>query len=160
MKVIPHSFLVMGIGNPSRRDDGAGPETVRRLEGLSLQGVECRTAMQLDPVLAVDLASYDALLVVDADVGAVKVDITPAPEEISGASTHHFTPSTLRALAVALRGKAPEVWVCRIPARDFEFGEVLSPSAESAVTVAVGKIEEFIQNRTADEPTSSPSGKM
>ena len=136
--------LVFGVGNPTRRDDGAGPEVVRRLDALALPNVELRSATQLDPSLAVDLAGYEKVIVVDADPAATEAKIEPAPEETGIPSTHHFTPSALRSLAVTLHGRSPEVWVCRIPASDFEFGEILSPVTKTSVEKAVGKIHKFI----------------
>jgi hydrogenase maturation protease len=137
-------ILVIGVGNPTRRDDGAGPEVVRRLDALALPHVELRSATQLDPSLAVDLANYEKVIVVDADPTATEVKIELAPDETGIPSTHHFTPSALRMLATTLHGRSPQVWVCRIPASDFEFGENFSPVTKPAIEDAVGKIKKYL----------------
>jgi hydrogenase maturation protease len=136
--------LVIGVGNPTRRDDGAGIEIIRRLETLALSGVELQSSTQLDPSLSIDLVAYEKVLVVDADPNATTVVIEPAPAETGIPSTHHFTPSALRDLAASIHGKTPEMWVCRIPASDFEFGEAFSSATGLAIEEAVEKIALFI----------------
>lgn len=137
-------ILVIGVGNPTRRDDGAGPEVVRRLDALALPNVELRSATQLDPSLAVDLADYEKVIVVDADPAAAEVKIELAPDETGIPSTHHFTPSALRMLATTLHGRSPQVWVCRIPANDFEFGENFSTVTHSAIEKAARIVSTFV----------------
>lgn len=137
--------LIIGVGNPTRRDDGAGPEVVRRLEARSLSGVELRSTTQLDPSLAVDLANYEKVIVVDADPAAEEVKLEPAPEEAGLASTHHFTPSALRELTKSIHGKSPEVWVCRVPARDFEFGEAFSVATLDGLEKATEALVTLVQ---------------
>ncbi len=143
-------ILIIGVGNPTRRDDGAGPEVVRRLESLALHHVELRSATQLDTTLAVDLVAYDKVLVVDADPNAEEVRIELAPDETGLPSTHHFTPSALRELARSMHGKTPEVWVCRVPAKDFEFGEVFSPVTEDGIRGAVEAARRFVEGDGRD----------
>jgi hydrogenase maturation protease len=137
-------ILVIGVGNPTRRDDGAGPEVVRRLDALGLTDVELRSETQLDPSLAIDLIQYEKVVVVDADPEAKAVVMEEAPAEIGESSTHHFTPSSLRLLATTLHGRSPQVWVCRIPASDFDFGENFSPVTKPAIEDAVGKIKKYL----------------
>jgi hydrogenase maturation protease len=137
-------ILVIGVGNPTRRDDGAGPEVVRRLDALGLSGLDLRSETQLDPSLAIDLIQYEKVVVVDADTESEKVVMEEAPVETGDSSTHHFTPSALRSLATTLHGHSPQVWVCRIPASDFEFGETFSSVTKASIEEAVGKIQKFI----------------
>jgi len=144
-------ILIIGVGNPTRRDDGAGPEVVRRLESLGLPDVELRSATQLDTTLAVDLVTFEKVLVVDADPNAIEMRIEPAPDETGLPSTHHFTHSALRDLARSIHGRAPEAWVCRIPAKDFEFGEVFSPATEAGIQGAVEAARRFVE-RVARNP--------
>jgi len=139
--------LVIGVGNPTRRDDGAGIEVIRRLETLGFSGVELQSSTQLDPSLSIDLVRYERVLVVDADPNATEVALEKAPTETGIPSTHHFTPSALRDLTASIHGKAPEMWVCRIPASDFEFGESFSRATEAAVGEAVGKIRDYLLKR-------------
>jgi Ni,Fe-hydrogenase maturation factor len=80
------------------------------------------------------------------------VVLESAPSETGIPSTHHFTPSALRDLAASIHGKAPEMWVCRIPASDFEFGESFSPATETAIGEAVGKITEYLSQPGNADP--------
>lgn len=67
------SILVIGIGNPLRGDDGAGPDAAQRLHALwRAQGIAHRLLIvqQLTPEIAEDLVdpTVDAVLFVDAAV--------------------------------------------------------------------------------------------
>jgi hydrogenase maturation protease len=144
-------ILIIGVGNPTRRDDGAGPEVVRRLESLALHHVELRSATQLDTTLAVDLVAYDKVLVVEADPNAEEVRIELAPDETGLPSTPPFHPLGLEGTrAVHAWKDVAEVWVCRVPAKDFEFGEVFSPVTEDGIRGAVEAARRFVEGDGRD----------
>jgi Ni,Fe-hydrogenase maturation factor len=114
------------------------------LDTLGLTDVELRSETQLDPSLAIDLIQYEKVVVVDADPEAKAVVMEEAPAEIGESSTHHFTPSSLRLLATTLHGRSPQVWVCRIPASDFDFGENFSTVTHSAIEKAARIVSTFV----------------
>jgi hydrogenase maturation protease len=64
--------LVLGIGNPGRRDDGLGAEAVARLEALRLPGVTADANYQLNLEDALTCASHDLVVFVDAARGLRK----------------------------------------------------------------------------------------
>ena len=74
--------LVVGVGNPTRCDDGAGPVVAERIAALDLPDVEVRTTQQLQIELAEEFAQFDRVIVVDAAIGGDAVQfraIRPDP---------------------------------------------------------------------------------
>jgi hydrogenase maturation protease len=157
--------LVIGYGNPSRRDDGAGLAVVNGLrerlgrpplaegeDGFEELGAAVDTLFlqQLMPELAETLARYDRVWFVDAHVGLVadlvrRVTLEPGFEPAS--VSHHLKPETLLALAAQLFGRAPRAELFSIRGSDFDFGAGLSSdTAEGARQVVVE-----LWSRTADE---------
>jgi hydrogenase maturation protease len=61
-------ILVLGIGNELFTDEGLGPSAARRVEALSLPGVEVRDGATLGLALLPELADRAALLILDAVV--------------------------------------------------------------------------------------------
>jgi hydrogenase maturation protease len=146
--------LVIGYGNPSRRDDGVGLAVINRLRGrLGLPALD-ETAdgfddlghpldtlflQQLNPELTETLAQYDHVCFVDARVGGASeqvvqrkpVEPNPDPALVS----HHFRPGRLLAMAQALYGAAPTAELISIQGFDFDFGAELSPATALGVAV-------------------------
>jgi hydrogenase maturation protease len=132
---------VIGVGNPWRRDDGAGVAVARRLGELAPPGVEARThegdgAGLLDAwagerhVVIVDAARSGAApgTLVRFDAGA-----EPLPARGLRSSTHGFGVVEATELARSL-GRLPErLEVYAIEAADLGAGPGLSPSVASAV---------------------------
>jgi hydrogenase maturation protease len=141
--------LVIGYGNPSRRDDGVGLAVVNGLrerlgrppllegeDGYDQLGspVDTLFLQQLMPELAETLAGYDRVWFVDAHVGDIpdpvrRVHLNPGFDPAS--VSHHLKPESLLALAAQLYGRAPEGELYSIRGYDFNFGDELS--AETAV---------------------------
>lgn len=141
--------LVIGYGNTLRRDDGAGPETARRVEALSLPGVDTIEAHQLLPEHAEILSRTARTIFVDASVGDVPPEICMepiAPDLNAELDAHSSDPGGLLALAQLLFDGAPTAWVIQLPAADLAIGEGLSPTAEDAVQQAVALISGFCQS--------------
>jgi Ni,Fe-hydrogenase maturation factor len=82
--------LVVGVGNPTRRDDGAGYAVAERIAALDLPGVEVQTTQQLQLELTEDFARFDRVVVVDASVGGdpvrIRVVHPTAAQDPSGGS--------------------------------------------------------------------------
>ncbi len=68
--------LVIGIGNPTRSDDGAGHAVVFGLSRLVPDGTY-RAVHQLTPDLAEDLAEASLVVFVDASVRATTLQLVP-----------------------------------------------------------------------------------
>ncbi len=147
--------LIIGFGNPSRRDDGVALAVVNDLRGrLGLAALEegddgyedlgreldTLFLQQLNPELAETLAGYDRVVFVDAHVaggGAVSSDemirrseIEPADDP--GLVSHHFKPARLLALSQTLYGRAPAAELLSVAGFDFDFGAELSPDSAAA----------------------------
>lgn len=138
--------LVIGYGNTLRRDDGAGPETARRVAALDLPGVETLESHQLLPEHAELLSRTDRAIFVDASVADCPAPPhleALAPDRRADLDTHASDPGGMLALARILFGHAPPAWVIRLPAADLDIGEGLSPTAEEAVGQAVALIRDF-----------------
>jgi hydrogenase maturation protease len=126
-------ILVIGYGNPSRRDDGVGlavanglheclgrPPLVEREDGYDELGSPLDTLFlqQLMPELAETLAQYDRVWFVDAHVGVIpdpvrRVPLTPSMDP--ALVSHHLKPEALLALAAQFYGRAPQGELYSIP---------------------------------------------
>jgi hydrogenase maturation protease len=167
MREHPTRVLVIGYGNPSRRDDGVGMAVVnglrRRLgqppliegedgyDGLG-GAVDTLFLQQLMPELAETLAEYDRVWFVDAHVGVIPDPVRRVPLHRSydpASVSHHLKPEALLALAGQLYGHAPEGELFSIRGFDFNFGEGLSPETEAGarqVVVELGSLIEGMQD--------------
>jgi len=150
--------LVIGYGNPSRRDDGVGLAVVnglrQRLGLLPLaegddgfadlgQSLDTLALQQLTPELAETVAAYDRLILVDAHVGTYpeliqRVQLRPQVEP--SLVSHHMKPNHLLALAAQLFGRAPVAELISIRGFDFDFGSELSPATATGVQQVVAEI--------------------
>jgi len=155
----PHKrTLVIGYGNPSRRDDGVGLAVVNGLrERLGLpplaegddgfddlgQSLDTLALQQLTPELAETVAAYDRLILVDAHVGTYpeliqRVQLRPQVEP--SLVSHHLKPNHLLALTVQLFGRAPVAELLSIRGFDFDFGPGLSPATAEGVQQVIAEI--------------------
>lgn len=141
--------LVMGYGNPTRGDDAAGWEVVRRLEAREIPGVELRSSQQLEVELVEEWGSFDRVLFIDADPRADKVRVEKVDPEnaASAASTHHLSPEALLKLSKILYVSTPKLYLCRVPAREFNFSESFSPETRQALDEAVDAVLEWIHEK-------------
>ena len=117
--------LVIAIGNPLRRDDGAAHQVVTPPDA------DRRSALQLTPEIAQEIAGYDSVVFLDADVSAKEVRIEPVDSlPTASALTHVAKPSEIVALARALFGFTGRAYTCHIPVSDLSEGEGLSPHTD------------------------------
>ena len=131
--------LVIGYGNDSRNDDGAGWFVVNELAKLNLPGVTLETAHQLEVDFAETVCDYDHVIFVDA---AIPESAEPWwTEEVepgfkSHAVAHFMTPGDVLGLCRTLYGKTPRGRLFSIRGSDFNFGMELSPETrQSALEV-------------------------
>jgi len=131
--------LVIGYGNDSRNDDGAGWFVVNELAKLNLPGVTLETAHQLEVDFAETVCDYDQVIFVDA---AIPESAEPWwTEEVepgfkSHAVAHFMTPGDVLGLCRTLYGKTPRGRLFSIRGSDFNFGMELSPETrQSALEV-------------------------
>ncbi len=137
-------ILIIGYGNPSRRDDGVGLVVVNGLrerlgrsplsegeDGYGELGSPLDTLFlrQLVPELSETLAQYDRVWFVDAHTGVIpdpvrRVVLQPGMDP--ALVSHHLKPEALLALAEQLYGHAPQAELISIRGFDFNFGDKLS----------------------------------
>lgn len=131
--------LVIGIGNPLRGDDGAGPRLVELLEARGARA-DCLAVHQLTPELAETVAEHDPVVFVDASVRVRSLTIGPIRDEPARPLGHHATPHAVLAMAAQLFARRPHAFLVEIPAVDLGLGEHLSALAENTVEGAVEPI--------------------
>lgn len=135
--------VLIGYGNPLRRDDGFGWQLARRLQQeLNDPDVEIIAAHQLTPELAEPLSRADYAIFADASTAAE--DGEPELRELAsqetreGQFTHHVSPQCLLSFTRTLYGAAPgKAWLLSVRARDMGFGPELSPAVARALETAV-----------------------
>ncbi len=148
-------ILVLGIGNPIRRDDGAGLHVVRRLrqEGLP-PGVDALEVIGGWTALLDRLGECDRLIVVDAvdaglPAGSV-VDLDPAATRPGAKSPlaggHSLDLGEALALAGTLGLPRPStVRVVGIQAEDLSsFSEECSPSVAASIGEACARVRSLL----------------
>jgi hydrogenase maturation protease len=136
--------LLIAIGNPWRRDDGAAPRVLELLGPLD--GVDARTEIQPTPEMAADMEGVDIVVFVDADLtpGEARIEpLDPGPPS-SGTIGHSLRPCEVLLLARALFGFAGECYLCRIPGYDFGEGEGLTAETEKQSGRAAELLRELL----------------
>jgi hydrogenase maturation protease len=134
--------LVLGYGNPGRRDDGLGPEFAARVEALGLPEFSVETDYQLSIEHALLASHYDIVVFADAatDISDAEAfclrPIEPAADNHS--FSHSVSPQQVLGLARHCFNSTPEGWLLGIqPAEMDSFGEGLTPKAQANLAVAL-----------------------
>lgn len=146
-------IVVLGYGNPGRRDDGLGPALAEAIEALHLPGVTVEAGYQLNIEDAATLAEHDSALFVDASMAA------EAPYELKRAapapaisfSSHAVGPESVLAICEENFSPAPEAWVLGIRGYDFALGEGLTPRAEQNLDRALEFVRALIGEWRTEE---------
>ena len=148
--------LVAGIGNLFCRDDGFGPEVVRRF---------LASADLPEPVRAVDygirgmhlaydlLDGYDALVIVDAlpgdgDPGDISV-LEVGPDDLGQGDfdPHGMAPVAVLASLQQLGGRLPPTYVVGCRPADLTEGIGLSAPVEAAIPEAMAAVRALLRER-------------
>ena len=145
------NVLLIGYGNPGRRDDGLGPALASAVEELGIPGVTTDADYQLNVEDAEAVARYDYVVFADADVSGPEPfsfrKLEPDPS--LGFTTHSVKPGALLALASELFGGRPEAYVLAIRGYEFgEFEESLSAGARANLAAALTFIEPLLRRRS------------
>lgn len=136
--------VVVGIGNPHRRDDGVGPAVAARVAARRLPGVRVIDCAAEPAALLEAWAGAPLAVLVDAVSGGVPGRVrrcTLGELARSGAlSTHDLDPAETYDLARALGCAPQEVAVIAVDTADTGHGPGLSP----AVAAALGEAERAV----------------
>jgi len=138
------TVLVLGIGNPGRRDDGLGPKLAEVIgEG---PGVRSEFRYQLSVEDALAIRDCDAVIFADASrAGEAAADLTPIEADAGLTfTTHALAPAAVLSLCRELYGRTPRAWMLAIRGYDWEVGEGLSEGAERNLAAALALLNDFI----------------
>lgn len=150
------TLLIIGYGNPLRRDDGAGLILAERLESLCrVQGlpVERLAVHQLLPELAPEIARpiVTTVIFIDTRVAdpadpAPALEFTPVEADpVSPGVGHHLDPAALLLYADHLYGHRPPAWRLTIPGFDFDHGERFSSRTTGLLAEAMPVLTEIMK---------------
>lgn len=135
-------ILVIGYGNPGRRDDGLGPALAARLEALALPGVTVESDFQLAIEHAQLAAQHEVVVFADAaadtdlDAPFYLRPVPPAPG--APGFSHSISPQAVLHLAAQCFGAHPRGWLLGIRPEDLtSFAEGLTPEAEMNLGAAL-----------------------
>jgi hydrogenase maturation protease len=139
---------VVGIGNPSRGDDGVGIAVARRLRERDLPRVRVVESNGDVGTVMQAFADYAQVILVDASHGGARPGAVRRfdaraerlPLALGGSSTHGLGLAEAIELARALGALPPSVAVYAIEGRAFDRGDPLS----RAVAAAALEVEERI----------------
>jgi hydrogenase maturation protease len=157
-----NKILILGVGNPFRRDDGIGPAIIGRLKlewGLPEPGRLRESNVDLldggiDGLSLIDyIEGYEKVLVVDAvNMGMAPGEVRMfSPEEVKltikadALSTHGFGLAEVIALMEKLEMKT-DIRIIGIQAKDVTFGEGMSPEVSSKIEEILKLVEKGIEH--------------
>jgi len=128
--------LLIAMGNPWRRDDGAAHRVLELLG--TVEGARICACLQLTPEMAEDLAPAGTAVFIDADVnpGAPRLEplvYEPAPPQ---PLSHSVSPAELVEIARQLFNFRGQAYICHVPGADFGEGEGLTPETEANARLA------------------------
>ena len=127
--------LLIAIGNPLRGDDAVAQATIELIPASP--GLETFSVMQLTPELSAQIATYDLVVFLDADLLAQEVSLGPVePPPLTPGFTHISTPEEILALARSLYSFAGRGLTCRLPITSLAPGEPLSSRARHSAAQA------------------------
>jgi hydrogenase maturation protease len=126
--------LVLGYGNPLRRDDGIGWHAAQALAGTAKQeNLHILACHQLLPELAESISQFDRVIFVDASVkepaGQISCRPIAARGETGNAMSHNMMPQTLLAWSRNLYNSEPEAVLVTMGAGSIEYGDGMTPQA-------------------------------
>ena len=147
------STLVLGVGNPFRRDDGVGPAVIARLQAEnSLDDVDLLDG-GIDGFALMDyMQGYARVLLVDAvnmnaAPGAIRL-FSPQEAALSitsdALSTHGFGVAEVIALMEKLNMRV-DMQILGIQAKDVTFGEGLSPEVAAKMDDVLAIVKKTIE---------------
>ena len=139
--------LLIGYGNPTRSDDGAGIVAAEEIEKESFEGLEVRTSQQLHVDLVEDFSGFKRIILIDASVSGPEVSLRRIKPSAEGtmASSHHLGPGLLLKLSEITKMGSPELYLCTVRGECFDFGDKLSEKVLKRVQTAVEKIKALIK---------------
>lgn len=142
--------LLIGYGNPGRRDDGLGPAFAEAVERMAVPGVTVDAGYQLTVEDAAAIAGHDVVLFADADRAGPSFALRRIEAREDGHITSHsIAPDALLALAAALFGARPDGYLLSLRGYDFEsFEESLTDGAAANLEAALRFMAPVLRERS------------
>lgn len=145
--------LLIGIGNPFRRDDGVGIQVAEKILASHPAEVEIQTQSGEGTKLMESWMGVERVVIVDAvrsrstpgrihefDAGQVRV-----PSEFFHYSSHAFGVAEAIELSRALEQLPPQVHIIGIEGEDFSEGTGLTMEVEEAIEKAVARVKSLLK---------------
>lgn len=145
-------ILIVGYGNPLRRDDGVGWRAVEALSlNLPFPEIEIIVRHQLAPELADNLRYADLVIFIDAAQGGQPGELTCEPLTLQQGTirSHQLSPAHLLALAQQLYGATPRAFAVSLCGECFDHGATLSASVEAGLPKLIALVESLARQTTA-----------
>ena len=153
--------VVIGVGNPYRRDDGAGPRVVQTLRTAGIPGLQVVETPGEGTALMDAWSGAARVFLVDAvrsgarpgQVHRIDAQRQRVPRDFFQYSTHAFAVAEAVEMARVLGELPPVLIIYGIEGEDFGAGEGL--------TAAVAAAADTVARRIAEElaaPVSGPGG--
>ena len=144
---IQTSVLILGYGNPDRRDDRVGWYILEKLQSLVPDTVRLETLHQLEIEWAETVKDYDLVIFVDCHISDKDdwkrvMDIEPG-YEVSTVS-HQLTPADLLGLCSVLYHQVPKGILYSVKGTNFNFGTELSKKTCKVADEVVEEIAKTI----------------
>jgi hydrogenase maturation protease len=142
--------LVIGYGNPGRKDDGLGPALAEAVTARNLRGVSVEQNYQLMVEDAAQVAEHDLVVFADAHRSCeppfMLAEVEPDPEP--SFSTHSVSPGAVLSLAREHFGATTKAYILGIRGYDLEsFEEGLTDQARANLDQAIEFIGPFLEAR-------------
>jgi hydrogenase maturation protease len=151
-------ILLIGIGNPGRRDDGLGPALADAVERLGIPDLTVDAEYQLQAEDAAAIAEHAVVVFADADATGPEPFSFRSVAPVRGLSfsSHSLEPGALLALAEETLDARPEAWVLGIRGYELEeLSEGLSDRARDNLRQAIEFIEPVLRHRAFREAPGS-----
>jgi len=141
------SWVVVGVGNECRSDDGVGPYIANRLSNYA--ETKTLSVRQLTPELAEIMAQCDNVIIVDALITDDLTNATLSIREIHPTDdppmhSHSLTAESLLNLTKHVFGYCPQGWMVSIPAKNLDFGAEIPDDTKILAEQAVFWIHKLI----------------
>lgn len=155
------TVLVLGYGNPARRDDGLGPAVADAIAERGIPGVSADTRYQLQIEDAAAVAEHDVVVFADATLEEdLPFSLRPLePRQEAAFTTHAIAPEAVLALARLHFGCRTEGYLLAVRGHDFDgFGEALSDAARHDLDLAVEHLDRALRAGALTPDSVSPVG--
>ena len=156
-------FLVIGIGNSGRGDDGLGWKFAERAEEMFHESCDVEYRYQLQVEDAQLIEPYEAIIFVDATQKAVEGGFSLKPCEPSHDyffSTHIQSPGAILSLANFLYGKTADAFLLSILGVEWGMKLFLSETASANLEASLHFFDGWLRQREALSPVTQTERRV